>query len=197
MVPLIRRELVEGRRWMADEEFVDALAVAQSAPGPIAINTSVICGHKIAGLGGALAATAGSSLPSFIIIILVAMFVLRFKSSTLIPAVFQGMRPAIFGILAAAVWQVGKSTIKRTKDIAFFAVGAVMLLALRAHPILVVVVAAIGGLVYERLAASGALPGRGSHGEETGGGQGRAQYPQENDGQPDAKETAGNDRNMG
>lgn len=153
MVPLIRRELVERRKWMANEEFIDALAVAQSAPGPIAINTSVICGYKIAGVPGALTATAGSSLPSFIIILFVAVFVLRFKNSTLIPAVFKGMRPAIFGILAAAVWQVGKTTIRRKRDLAFFAAGAFLLLALNAHPILVVVVAATGGLLYERFPA--------------------------------------------
>ena len=172
MVPLIRRELVERRRWMGNDEFIDALAVAQSAPGPIAINTSVICGYKIAGLPGAVLATAGSSLPSFITILFVAMFVLHFKNSTLIPAVFKGMRPAIFGILAAAVWQVGKTTIKRRRDIAFFVAGVFLLLALNAHPILVVVLAAAGGLLYERF--SGGKPYAGQPGAGGADGEKRA-----------------------
>lgn len=197
MVPLIRRELVERRRWMANEEFIDALAVAQSAPGPIAVNTSVICGYKIAGIAGAVTATAGSTLPSFIIILFVAMFVLHFKNSTLIPAVFKGMRPAIFGILVAAVWQVGKTTIKRKRDLAFFAVGAFLLLALNAHPILVVVVAAAGGLLYERFANSR------FHAREAvadGSPQGKEGATESCDGrsskQKDTRETAENGRNM-
>lgn len=197
MVPLIRRELVERRKWMANEEFIDALAVAQSAPGPIAINTSVICGYKIAGVAGAVTATAGSSLPSFIIILFVATFVLHFKNSTLIPAVFKGMRPAIFGILAAAVWQVGKTTIKRKRDLAFFAVGAFLLLALNAHPILVVVVAASGGLLYEKFANSRL---RGREAGADGISQGKEGATGSCDGRPskrtDTKETAENGRNM-
>lgn len=81
MVPLIRKELVDRQEWLEDSEFVDILAIAQSGPGPIAINTSVLCGYKMRGVPGALIATLGSSLPSFLIILIIANFFLKIRDS--------------------------------------------------------------------------------------------------------------------
>ena len=148
MVPLIRKELVDRQGWLEDSEFVDILAIAQSGPGPIAINTSVLCGNKMRGFPGAIVATLGSSLPSFLVILVIANFFLKVKESTAVQAVFKGMRPAIFGLLISAVWQVGKKSITGARDIAFAAVGAGLLLFLDINPIFVVLLAAISGVVY-------------------------------------------------
>lgn len=147
MIPLIRKELVFKRKWMEDQEFVDILAVAQSGPGPIAINTSVIGGYKMRGLPGAIVATLGSSLPSFLVILVVAAFFLRIKNSTAVEAVFKGMRPAIFGLLTAAVWQVGKTSIKNRRDVVFALLAGFVLLAFKVNPIFVVLAAAVAGIV--------------------------------------------------
>lgn len=147
MVPLIRRELVDRQKWLEDSEFIDILAIAQSGPGPIAINTSVLCGFKMRGFAGAVVATLGSSLPSFIVILLIAMFFLRVKDSAAVAAVFKGMRPAIFGLLIAAVWQVGRKSIKSRIDVAFALAGAVFLLLLKLSPIQVVLISAAAGIL--------------------------------------------------
>jgi len=162
MIPLIRKELVDRRKWLEDQEFVDILAVAQSGPGPIAINTSVIGGYKMRGFPGAIVATLGSSLPSFLVILGVAAFFLRAKNSRTVEAIFKGMRPAIFGLLAAAVWQVGKTSVKSRKDIAFAVLGGIMLLALKANPIVVVIIGALAGILigfFERSSSKGRKEG--------------------------------------
>lgn len=157
MVPVIRKELVDCRKWVEDSEFVDMLAIAQSSPGPIAINTAVISGFKIRGVRGALVATLGSSLPSFLAILLVATFFLRFKESRAVEAVFKGMRPAIFGLLVAAVWQIGTGSVKDKVDITFLAIAAALLLLLKISPIVVVLIAGAGGLITGRLRRMGRL----------------------------------------
>jgi chromate transporter len=147
MIPLIRRELVQEKKWMEDGEFVDLLALAQSAPGPIAINTAVITGYKIKGPIGSVFCALGSALPSFIIIILVAMFLVDIRGTDAVTAVFQGVRPVIFGLLIAAVWQIGSASIKTSKDILFTIVGAVLLLFFELNPIWVVLLAGLAGAI--------------------------------------------------
>lgn len=146
MVPLIKKELVDKRKWLEDEEFVDILAIAQSGPGPIAINTSVLCGYRMRGLSGALVATLGSSLPSFMTILLIATFFLRVRDSKAVDSIFRGMRPAIFGLLVSAVWQVGRKSVRSRQDIVLALIGAVLLVGFKVNPILAIVIAATGGI---------------------------------------------------
>jgi len=153
MVPLIRKELVSRKNWMEDSEFVDLLAVAQSAPGPIAINTAVITGYKLRRFGGALVSALGAALPSFLVILAFATVLLRFKSSQAVDAVFRGMRPAIFGLLISAVWQIGKTSVKTRTDAIFAGVAVILLLVLKINPIAVVGIAALAGTVMGRLKA--------------------------------------------
>lgn len=150
MVPLIRKELVSKRHFIEDSEFVDLLALAQSAPGPIAINTAVVTGYKIRGISGALASAIGAALPSFLVILAFATVLLRFKGSRAIDAVFLGMRPAIFALLASAVLQVGKTSITTRTDIVLAIVASVLLLAFNVNPIAVVAIGALCGIVMGR-----------------------------------------------
>lgn len=154
MVPLIQKELVDKRGWLDDSEFVDILAIAQSGPGPVAINTSVLCGNKMRGLLGAIVAALGSSLPSFLIILVIANFFLKVKESRAVQAIFKGMRPAIFGLLISAVWQVGRKSISDKKDLVLAALGAALLLFLDVNPIFVVILAAVSGIIFGSVQSS-------------------------------------------
>lgn len=152
MIPLIRRELVEKKRWLTEAEFVDLLALAQSSPGPIAINTCVICGFKVFGLPGAIVGALASALPSFVSIVAVAAVFIRFKDSREVEAVFRGIRPAIFGLLVAAIFQVGRSCVRTRRDLAIFVSTVVLLVFLKINPMMVVLLAAITGLALGQLA---------------------------------------------
>lgn len=103
MIPLIKDEM-EKRKWIDGEELPDIIALAQSAPGLLAVNVSIFAGYKIRGLKGSIAATVGAVLPSFIIILAIAMAFTSFKDNLIIQRIFQGVRPvAVALILIPAV----------------------------------------------------------------------------------------------
>lgn len=167
MLPLIRRELGERRSWLEPEELTDMLAIAQSAPGVIAINAATFTGYRIAGFGGAAAAILGATLPSLIVIMLVATFFLTIQDNPIVNHVFHGLRPTVFALIGIAAWQVGRSVFfpkagttpvasvrngdKSRGDLVFqvvvAVVGLVAMLLLRLHPILLIVMAGAAGLV--------------------------------------------------
>ena len=101
MIPLIEREIIERRGWIVKEEFLELLTVAQSAPGPIALNTAVFVGYKMRGYAGAIAATLGVVVPSFSVILLVAMFFTNIRHNPVVEAAFKGMRPAVVALIVA------------------------------------------------------------------------------------------------
>ena len=112
MISLIEREVVDKYRWMERTEFLDLLAVAQSMPGILAVNISVVVGDKLRGLKGSLAASAGTIMPCFVIILLIAMFLtpeLIMNNATL-TAIFKGIRPVVVGLIIAPVITTARAT---------------------------------------------------------------------------------------
>ena len=100
MIPLVQREVVDRRGWIAEEEFLDLIALAQSAPGVIAVNTAVFVGYKLKGWWGSLAAVLGAVLPSFLIILLIAIYLTDFRGNRYVEAAFKGIRPAVIALIA-------------------------------------------------------------------------------------------------
>lgn len=112
MISLIEREVVDKYRWMEHTEFLDLLAVAQSMPGILAVNISVVVGDKLRGLKGSLAASAGTIMPCFVIILLIAMFLtpeLIMNNATL-TAIFKGIRPVVVALIIAPVITTARAT---------------------------------------------------------------------------------------
>ena len=101
MIPLIEREVIEKKRWIEKRDFLDMLVLAQSTPGPIAVNTAVFVGYKTAGTLGAIAATLGTVLPSFIVILLLALFFAEVRENRYVDAAFRAMRPAVVALIVA------------------------------------------------------------------------------------------------
>lgn len=112
MIPIIEREMLK-RGWVAPEEIDDVVVLAQSAPGLLAVNMAIFAGYKIRGIRGSIAATIGAVLPSFIMILLIAMFFTAFRENAIIQRIFQGLRPvAVALILVPAVNMALKSKTK-------------------------------------------------------------------------------------
>jgi chromate transporter len=103
MIPLIQREVIEKNKWLKKEDFLDMLVLAQSAPGPIAVNTAVFVGYKIRGIWGALSALLGIVIPSFTIILLVAIFFADIRQNSVVDAAFKAMRPAVVALIIAPI----------------------------------------------------------------------------------------------
>lgn len=101
MIPLIQREVIEKHKWIDEKDFLDMLVLAQSTPGPIAVNTAVFVGYKTAGVAGAIMTTLGTILPSFIVILLLALFFAEVRDNRYVDAAFRAMRPAVVALIVA------------------------------------------------------------------------------------------------
>lgn len=106
MIPLIHREVVEKHKWMDNEEFMNVLSIAQSAPGIMAINLSIFLGYRVKGVKGSIVAATATALPSFIIILGIAMFFAAFKENDTVEKIFKGIRPAVVALIAAALIKI-------------------------------------------------------------------------------------------
>lgn len=109
MIPLIQGEVVDKKHWIAEDEFLNMLALAQSAPGIMAVNSAIFIGYKMRGWKGVVAAVLGSVLPSFVIILLLATVFVRYRSLPQVEAVFKGIRPAVVALIAAPLYKMAKS----------------------------------------------------------------------------------------
>ena len=100
MIPMIEKEVVDRRKWFDKDDFYDQFALASSAPGPFALNTAVFVGYRLKGWWGALAAVLGAVIPSFVIILLIAIYLTAFSENRYVTAAFKGIRPAVIALIA-------------------------------------------------------------------------------------------------
>lgn len=147
MLPLIQKEIIEHRAWLTLAEFVDILAVAEMTPGPVAINSATFIGYQTGGFFGALFATAGVITPSLVLMVAAATLLNRFYENIWVKAAFDGLRPAVIALIAGAAIFVARAAITDILSIVFFAGTLALLLFTRLHPILVLVIAALAGLL--------------------------------------------------
>jgi chromate transporter len=151
MIPLIENDVVERNRWVEKSDFVDLLAVAQSAPGVFAVNMAVFIGYRLRGVPGALAASFGCVLPSVVIILLIALFFRQFRHIEVVNNVFKGLRPAVVALIAVPVFNVAKSA-KVGWTMAWIPVlSALLIVAFGVSPIYVIIAAGIAGFVYGKV----------------------------------------------
>lgn len=104
MIPLIQREIVETHGWMKDEDILDIIAIAESTPGPIAINSATFVGWRVGGVIGAACATFGVVLPSFVVISVIALVLEKFQHLRAVKYAFFGIRAGVLALLVKAVW---------------------------------------------------------------------------------------------
>lgn len=113
MLPLIQREVVDRRGWIDEEEFLNMIALAQAAPGIIAVNSAIFIGWRIGGWRGVAGAVLGAVLPSFVIILLIAMVFSEWKELPAVEAAFKGIRPAVVALIAAPLVKLARNAMKR------------------------------------------------------------------------------------
>lgn len=163
MLPIMEREFVLNKKWITKDEYVDIVAVSQSFPGVLAVNTSTFIGKKMFGLPGAFMAVIGVCLPSFLIILLIAHFFAEFRGNYYVSLAMQGINAAVPALILVATRSLLKS-VKRTPY--NLAVGIIATLALvvprlrdvlgltfpfpTIHPVAVIVTAALLGIFHYR-----------------------------------------------
>ena len=140
MIPLIDREVVEKKGWLQKDEFYDIVAIAQSAPGLLAVNISIFAGYRVRGNKGSLAATIGNCLPSFLIILAIAIFFAGYRDNYYVEKIFKGIRPVVVALIAVPVVDmIKRSNLNIWR--ALLAVGtAVAIIFLKVSPIYILLV---------------------------------------------------------
>ncbi|HHW03909.1 MAG TPA: chromate transporter [Thermoanaerobacterales bacterium] len=150
MIPLMKVEMVDRQKWIKEEEFLDIIAVTQSAPGAVAINSSIYIGYKLAGFSGSVIATLGTVLPSFLIILFVALFYADMKSNVYVKKAFSGIYPAIVVLILAAAINLWKAAFKDKTGLALALLSLAALIVFDVHPILVILLAGITGIFLKK-----------------------------------------------
>lgn len=150
MIPMIEAEVVDKRKWIEREEFLDLMALAQMLPGVFAVNFSIHIGHRLRGLKGSLVMALGVILPSFLIILLVAMFFVTMAGNPVVEAVFKGLRPAVVALIAAPCVKLGRASHITIYNL-WLPVSVAALIALFGiSPVYIILVVALAGFAYGR-----------------------------------------------
>ncbi len=158
IVPLMRKKFVEELKWIDEEEMLNIVAISQSAPGPIAVNTSIMVGYKLAGIPGALITTFGTVLPPLIIITIIAKFYESFKGNRIVNAALLGMRAGVAAVIIDVIIKMVRDILKSKNNISI----AIMVLALIAAIIfninaalIIILSGAFGGFYYNLVRKAG------------------------------------------
>ncbi len=139
MIPIMEDEIVHKRKWISEKDFIDILAVAQSFPGAIAINTSIYVGYKMRRHVGAITACLGLILPPFFIISSAAALILSYGELPVVKKVFMGIRPAVAGLIAAAVVRLSSKLDRNVFNITLGILAFLLVSFLGVHPIGVII----------------------------------------------------------
>ncbi len=150
MLTFFRRELVDKRRWLTDEEFAEGVAIGQMTPGAPVVNTGIFIGYRLRRLRGVLATTIGQVLPSFIAILIIAYFYIQYRDVKLIQSILKGVAASVVGLIASVVYSMGKKLLKDYKGILFAASSFVCLAIFKINPIALILLAGIIGLIVYR-----------------------------------------------
>lgn len=149
MLSLIQHEVVEKHAWLSSSEFTDIVAISQVTPGPIGINSATYIGYTVTGnIMGSIVAVVAVMLPSFFLVLLVAKAYSKFKHNKYVEDIFSGLRPVVIGlILSAALLLMNSENFIDYKSIVIFIIAFILTKFLKVHPILMIVLAGISGLL--------------------------------------------------
>lgn len=157
MIPLIQREVTERRRWLEDRDILDIVAIAESTPGPIAINTATFVGYQVCGTLGAFCATLGSTtpsvvLPSFLVIYAVSFVLRQFSDLAVVQYAFNGIRAGVLALLLKALLSMYRQSPKGAVSYAVMAGAFVLTAFCGVDAVLVILASATVGLLSARMA---------------------------------------------
>ncbi|MDR2084526.1 MAG: chromate transporter [Bacteroidales bacterium] len=148
MIPLIEKDVVEKKKWIEKEEFIDILAISQSLPGILAVNTAIFIGYKVKKVAGSIVCLLATILPSFLIILFIAIFFRQFQNNPTVVSIFKGIRPAVVALILAPVFTTAKSAKINIKNIFIPVCAALLIWLCGVSPVWIILVAGIGGIVW-------------------------------------------------
>ncbi len=148
MLPLIERELVDRKKWMTREEYLDQMALAQSMPGILAVNMATGIGYKLRGVSGAATCIAGNIVMPIAMILILAIGFHQFKDIYWVEHAFMGIRPAVVALIAAPVFSLAKSARVSWANCWIPILSTILIWLIGISPAIVIAIAAISGYLY-------------------------------------------------
>jgi len=151
MLPLIEREVAFKRRWLTDEEMAETIAVAGSAPGGIGVNAAAYVGYRLQGIPGVVAAVAGMMLPTFLIVLALGAFFVRFQDEPKVAAALQGIQSAIIAMILYAAVRMIKQSVLDKATFFLLLIGLGLPLLLGVSPILLILFGGVAGVALVKM----------------------------------------------
>ncbi|MEN2984597.1 MAG: chromate transporter [Dictyoglomaceae bacterium] len=148
MIPLFLEEIVKKRKWLKEEEFLETLTLAQLFPGPIAFNFAVAVGYRLKKYKGALISALGVIIPSFVSILIIAMFFIKWHKSKIIQGLLYGMRPAIAGLMAYSVYELLKKMNFTLLKIFIIISLSFILIFFKINPIYIIITSFVFSIIW-------------------------------------------------
>lgn len=148
MIPLMEQEVVDRRKWLTREEFLDYLSLSQAMPGVFAVNMATCIGRRLGGFRGVVSAVAGNILMPIALILLLAVFLRYFRDNVVVERIFMGLRPAVVALIAAPVFRLAKSAKVTWTNCWIPVVAALLIWLLGVSPVWIIVAAILGGLIW-------------------------------------------------
>ena len=153
MIPLIQKETVETHHWISDEDILEIVAIAESTPGPIAINAATFVGYRTCGVLGSVCATLGVVLPSFVLIYIISFVLRQFQELKVIQYAFYGIRAGVLALLCKALWNMFKKNRKNWVSYLVMAGAFVLTAILNVSVFPVLIGCAVFGLITAKYMA--------------------------------------------
>lgn len=150
MIPLMEKEIVDSKKWLGKEDFLDILSLSQAMPGIFAANMASSIGYRLRGPIGAVVAVIGNILMPILMILALAVFFRYFRDNPLVESIFKGIRPCVVALIAAPVFTMAKNAGISWRNCWIPIVAALLIWLLDISPILIIIVAGLGGFAYGR-----------------------------------------------
>ncbi len=147
MLPLIMRNIVERHKWVSEEEFIELFSIAQSLPGVFAVNISMFIGHKLRGRLGALVSSIGCTLPSFLIILIIALFFENIKDNMWVNAIMNGIRPAVVAMIIIPIITIWRALKLRKVMLIIPILVSILVWYFSFSPVYMILIAGLIGII--------------------------------------------------
>ncbi|MDU4892088.1 MAG: chromate transporter [Clostridium sp.] len=150
MIPLIEREVVDNNKWISKDEFIDIIAISQSFPGALAINSCTFIGYKIGGIAGGILGLLGVALPSFLIILLIALAFSKFRDMYIVELIFNGINAAVPLLILVGLNSLAQVLPKTATNIIIVIITVLLSVFLNVSPVYIILLSAVYGIFINR-----------------------------------------------
>ncbi len=149
MIPIMEQEIVDRRKWLSRDDFLDCLSISQAMPGVFAVNMATCIGRRLGGVKGVVCAIAGNVMMPIVLILILAVAFRHFRDNEVVEHIFMGLRPAVVALIAAPVFRLAQSAKVSWRNCWIPISSALIVWLIGVSPVWIILAAIAGGVLYE------------------------------------------------